>query len=407
MLHFACVQVGGSLFHDKDIEEMWRLLRIAVMFYLRPYDEDFDEEPDYEDEGSEDLGEDGAIDGAEYMVGGGVGAGDVARDRTVRRAYLAGSRHARRCLFKYAVLAEKFFGHRLCKSNLHACLCSLPVQQATRGHAFYFTEFWLEQLVQWAKHTTKFRTTGCPEKLIMGCILMKLALDRCVVRSSSFLDMSGWIDKVKGVARADTFAGTHLDHTDGVVGFLGSGEVASGDALVMCRNALTHFIADFPAALVGWSEEDMEEAQMLLYKRAQLGGGEIVHSSAYDRAISRVSCFVYIQYEEHVGHRIVDAHYVGHVRCFLKVSSKSGVGEVRFAVTDLYKADRVVGPAGVLLYAHGMCGSTPRPHQKRYPVVLSAMCGKVVRCLSGALTALLGDSKVAFVPYSHVPSAVE
>jgi hypothetical protein len=420
----------GSLFHDKDIEEMWGLLRSAVLFYLRPFDEEAsDDDHSDEDVGDEDEDEDeaedselegtglGDADGPSCSGIGGVPEG--GRRVVLPRAYVRACQIVYKRLFQYGVLAQQLFGSLLCKNNLHSCLCSLPVQQGSRGHAFYYTEFWLEQLMQWAKHATKFRTTGCPEKLIMGCILVRLALDRCAAESVLNLSMGGWVDKMRGVARADTYAGKHLDLGEGGrVGLLGSGvevDVESGGSEAEeCRRALDTYFTEF--TLGAWTEQDMDEAKMAKYKRAQLEGGEIIHSSAYDRATSRVSSYVSARYEETLTRKgstsVEEVRYVGHVRYFLKVTPTAqcmqGGGRVlRFACADMYKADVVQGPLGEILYANGMCGGRQKPLQKAYPVALSAVEGKVVRCQEGALATLSESRKVAFVPYSHVPSPLE
>jgi hypothetical protein len=329
-------------------------------------------------------------------------------------AYSRAAEIANRRLFKYAVLAQRHFGHLICKSNLHATLCPLPAQLALRGHSFYFTEFWLEQLVQWAKRMTKFRTTGCPEKLIMGCIQMKMALGRCSVESARNLTMGGLIDEQRLVPRSSDYAGTNLDTNHvGVAGLLGSGTVVvSASELAEGKSALlTYVMVFFPDS--PWSEREIDEAHFMRYTRVQLEGGEIIHSSGYGRAISRVSCYVGCRYQEEDRHGVDhEVHYVGHVRYFLKVTPPAtclqrGWPVLRLAITDLYAAECFKWQVGDIIYAHGMCGRRPKPTHRAYPVALHMVDGKLVPCLGGELKNLPGGRRVAFVPYSHVPSALE
>lgn len=360
---------------------MWGLLRSVVIFYLRPFAAEAASESDTSEDG-------------------------VSDDE--RSAYLQACRSYNAKLFQFAELAEDLFGHRLCKSNLHAALCSLPKQQAYRGHAFFYTEFWLEQLVQWAKQMTKFRTTGCPEKLIVGYILTRLALDHLRAHSASNLTMEEWVDQQQGVARADTFRGTILDPgaADGT-GMLGSGEEeVAGERYAECRVALSKYSNDFQDE--AWSDRDMAEAKLVVYKRVQLGGGEIIHSSSYGRACSRVSYYITTKFTEHVrGRGEQEVLYVGHVRYFLMATTADGTRVLRLAIADLYKTDVVRQEVGEIVYAKGMCGGLPTPAHRGYPVRLPSIGGKVVLCAKkGALSKLPASHTVPFVSYSHVPSAL-
>jgi hypothetical protein len=366
------VQDEQSIFHDKTLEEMWSLLRQVVVFYMRPF------------EGPE---------GPEEKVA----------------FQLACEKH-HGMLNEYAKLAEKWFGHLLCKSNLHNMMCPLPVQQATRGHSFYYTEFWVERMVQWAKKMTKFRTTGCPEKLIVGNILLRLALDQMTAVSPGNLTMGGWIDKHKGTPRRDTFHGDNLD--PGMAdnsGMLGPGVLPKGDLAQECVEAVHERFKKHSNESWG-AGYDIQAEGMTVYQRAQLASAEIVQSVSYDRTKTRVS--YYIHQCETVRKKIngkmvdVDRYHVGKVLYFLLAKPMSnGVvvegNDLRFAVSDLYTADLQETCLGDILLAEGMCGPAPVAHHKCFPVLLSEVRGKVVSCHKGSVRARPASTRLAFVPYTH------
>lgn len=398
------------MFHDEDLEEMWRLLRSVVMFYLRPLEdtEDGGVGPPGSDSETGSDSSDATTTSEASGVSGNSGLGGQANPQLA--SYGRMCRKYRKQLFRYASFAEQLFGPLLCKSNLHSMLCALPRQQYARGHAFYYSEFWLERAVQRAKHMTKFRTTGCPEKLIVGHLIVELALDRMSTQDVGFLTMGQWVDRARGAPRADTFWGKHLDGGDGDgTGFLGSGtEVpASGPLRRECLAVLATYFQEFSEG--AWDDRAVKEAKLLTYKRVQDVGREIIHSKSYDRASSRVSHFIRAQFAEPVGNtgRYRDVVYVGEVLYFLLATPSAHGRPLRLAVTDLYNTDVELGPAGEMLYANGMCGQSPKPSHRRYPVKLELILGKVVRCMRGGAARRAASTRVPFVPYKHVSSALE
>lgn len=463
-----CVQAHASLLHDGDIEEMWGHLRAVVVFHLRPFNLPQDvegagsggEDTDDLQEGGAGTGEDPAaapgtapcppspvsdgdttvpsasssttcssvgvgpvgsaadrsVSSGDGSIGHGEGVAGAEEADPLKRAYALECRRHQKLLFRYAMLAQHYFGHLLCKSNLHASVCALPVQQCVRGHAFYFTEFWLERLMQWAKHSTKFRTTGCPEKLIVGYLLMDMALEKMGMESSSLHTMGGWVDMVRGVARADTYRGSNLDPgtADGA-GCLGSGvllEEEGGRLRGECQASLLGYLTEFPGG--SWREEDIAGCKMVVYNRAQLAGGEVIHSASYGKATSRVSHYIAVKYRYPArgGRGIKEVQYVGVVQRFLMAIPRTAGRDDesrahRFALADLYEADVVSSPVGEIMYAKCMCGAVSTPVYKAYPVSLGLIEGKLVKCMKGDFTGKPAATKVAFVPYSHVPSPLE
>lgn len=403
---YRVLQGETSLFHHKVLEDMWGMLRRAVVFYLRPYVED--------------------------------PAGSVHDNRSL---YKSECEKHHSLLFEYAKLAELHFGNLLCKPNLHAMLCSLPGQQRSRGHAFFSTEYWLEMLVQQAKQWTKFRTTGCPEKLIVGQMLMKLTLDRILLESPNTLSMGEWLDQKCPAHRYDTFIGVGLDPgaEDGT-GMLGSGYAphVGGQQEGECVAAVVQHFRDFPVGM--WDADEVSPKGMLVYKRAQKTKLEVFHSLAYERSVTRMSHYIRVQYNEvvndtshgpgkrrktsntpNVNRR--DVVFVGVVRYFLMAQAViaeevDSTRVLRFAICDLYAAAVDSTPIGELLQVRGMCGGPcvcacvsrgcvcggRRPMHHAFPVLLDDIDGKVVRCGRGKLESLPSGTVLSFIPYSHSPS---
>jgi hypothetical protein len=351
---------------------MWTLLREAIVFYMRPFDE------------TEDVP-------AEVHLARHKAAYEAANEKMQR----------------YAELAETWFGHKLCKPNLHSLRCPLPAQLAVRGHTSFYMEFWVEMLVQWAKHMTKFRTTGCPEKLIVGTILMRLALDRLLSSSAlPLMTVSQWLDSVAGVAREDTYQGRQLDdgEEDGT-GFMGAGTRVGKLQEQECKTAMeTHFKL-FPDD--DWGMQLVNKGGMLVYTQAHNGGADVIHSQAYGRSRSRVSHNIRVRYEE--GAEGVEALYVGVVRYFLLARPCTADGHIpdkdrklRFAIMDLYDARDTHAKIGNIMVAKGVGGI---PTHKAFPVLLSSIDTKLVRCQApGGQGSTVRD--VMFIPYHHTPSGL-
>ena len=86
-----------------------------------------------------------------------------------------------------------------------------------------------------------------------------------------------------------------------------------------------------------WGCTELEECCITKFKRAQVRGGEVVLSQAYDRVKSRFSHFVTVEWPE-------QGLFVAKIKCFVKVeladdnSPVVGQGSPqRYAIADLYK----------------------------------------------------------------------
>jgi hypothetical protein len=272
----------------------------------------------------------------------------------------------------YARLVQKRFGVRMCKFNLHVLVCRLAKQEAVRGRAAHSTEYWLENLIQWAKSTVRYRTTKYPELVLAHDIMLDDAIARCTAQHECVREKLYEWEHVDGLGM------THRHPDDGAADgtqLLGRGKVLSDAECVAigADQAVRTFVADFQPP--GWTSSLVDRSEMILYTYAQAAGSELLHSTRYTRARSRVSYNVWCQFwEGELGEAVsgeeceVPTYYIGKVSYFVKVvppRPSSGDGEIeagggeigsagapaevlRLAVLDLHllqEVDAGVGPA--------------------------------------------------------------
>ena len=97
-------------------------------------------------------------------------------------------------LRSYAAAVEHHLGHAHCKFNLHLLLCRLAPQEEARGKVAYSTEYWVENLIQWAKSIVRYRTTKYPELVLVNDMLIDDALARWLVRQPDLIGfMEEWL----------------------------------------------------------------------------------------------------------------------------------------------------------------------------------------------------------------------
>lgn len=356
----------------KPLERMWKCLREGVLFFIRPYAE-----------------------------------GDGSQEQ-VWAEYKAASEAAALQLHEYACLAEEHFGHVLCTYNLHILICRLPRQQLHRGHAAYYREFWVERLMQEAKRTTKFRTVGAPELVVVSEMCWRLALDDCKAAHGGLRTFDELVPAWGGDPAL--LKGSCLDQVDGE-GLLGSGVVVEGAALEEDMGSFEQWLQTFPdkhAAL----HAELGEAPYLVvrYKQAHRGGVEIIHSVRYERARTRASYYIRVRYVETRAGVDREILYIGRIRHFVGFGRRTDYEEqveaeggrapqsvdvrVRFAVADLYEATTVSGFMGAIMRVADM--DAP-PKWSAYAVQLSSIDCKVLHCQHPR------SAEAFFVPYTHAP----
>lgn len=379
---FSCLVLGPSgimhVLHDERLRTMWGLLRNFILHHMRMGDASLDEEG------------------------------------------LKAARHAaRNSLEEYAKLAEGHFGKVLCKYNLHMLVCRLWQQQRKRGHTAFYSEFWVELLVQLVKSSTKYRSTTQPELVIVNHLLLE--------RTLAVLKREHGLRYFEEYISSGEMRGVNLD--DGILcQLLGSGKVLRPAQLADAEEVLVRHLKDFkPDGWVkvasiglevdaelpgGWARELVSEGVDFLqytyaaqHVDADLGGQELVLKSlAYLRSVKRVSYFVQVRYEE----RGAERTYVARIKHFLRCTCTSdaafadeGAPEVlRIAVCDLFAAKKVQFEYGSFLRVKDLA----RPAHVNYPVSLTL--GHVDRKLV-YMSITVGNSQEGwFVGYDNASASL-
>lgn len=267
-------QAPVSVFeHMKVLEEMWQYLRAGILFYLRRFGE-------------------GSADAAYNAAGI-----DVPPPADLWAEYTEACKKAQQDLLAYAKLAEQHFGHHLCTYTLHSLICKLPRQQLQVGHADFFKELYVERIMQAAKRTSKFRTTGAPELVIVAEMLWGQALGLYKALNPELKTFDELVPDWGGDPNLKK--GHWLDEVPAGESLLGSGErVLQEQELQDMQDLFDKYVDVF--------EVPDEQLQVLgagpylvvRYKRAHRDGVEFVHSEAYERARTRESFYVSVHYHE-------------------------------------------------------------------------------------------------------------
>jgi hypothetical protein len=331
-------------------------------------------------------------------------------------------------LLEYAVLVERHFGLQMCKYNLHLLVCRIARQEAARGRVAHSTEYWLENLIQWAKSTVRYRTTKYPELVLAGDILLDDAIARCFAKHDCVrakLDAWQHVDVV-----GSTFSNPDAGGMDGSQ-LLGKGQVLSAAEREAwgVDAAVQTYIEDYQPA--GWHVDMVSGSSVLLYKYAQ-AQGRILHSTQYTRAQSRVSYNVLCRRWE--GERELDdgpssskgdgtefevtTHYIGKINFFVKVvppcrmevdevvpvAGDVPAADLRLAVMDLHLVQRLDMGMGVLYQSVTYCSGAAALPNTALPLCydeehVGHMVSKHVMAQE--------DGVAFFLPYSNMSASGE
>jgi hypothetical protein len=298
-----------------EMAEMWALLRSGLLYYMR------------------------------------ASPGDGASTAAEATAYLK----------KYGALAQQHgLEAKLCKFNLHLLCCRMERQEAARGKVAYGTEYWVENEIQLAKSSVKYRSTTGPEKVLVHDLLLDRALSAASVREPRILTF----DELMPSYRAGNAPRVqHLDEEDPVTGslLLGRGAIPNEQDAVVATASVKELLRHWPQHSAGWEAADVIAKNMLLYTRARVRRGEVLHSTRYLRPTKKTSVNIMVQYHEDEGL----CRYMAVVRFFLK-ASKEGACDIRVAVADLHPVELVSEGtgAGEMWKVQNM----DRPKHKAYAV---------------------------------------
>lgn len=260
--------------------------------------------------------------------------------------------------------------------------------------------------MQRAKRVTKFRTTWCPELLLVNHLLLDDALVQNLCKFPEELRTEE--EQCTGQSTADAASRWH--HPDGgdeSIGdtLLGSGTIALVRERGSIRALLETLLADFQSIPSSWSQffEAASADDMLWYSRLSLRGFELVHTSHYKLAKSRVSHYCQVRFEETLGANVELVHYIAKLTRALKLTDKANGNTLRIAVCDLYRSSRIESAGSVSF------GVVPRagPDVADYPVLLEMLENKVVFCNLTRTPPNLEKYRSCmwlFVPYANVQS---
>jgi hypothetical protein len=322
-------------------------------------------------------------------------------------------------LGQYAALVEQHFGLRMCKYNLHLLVCRIARQEAARGRAAHSTEYWLENLIQWAKSTVRYRTTKYPELVLAGDILLDDAIARCAAEHEAVRErLVEW-------EHVDVLGSSYSNPDDGAADgsqLLGRGKVLGAAERVNLDvdAAVEEYIRKFEPA--GWSVDVLAGSTVTLYSSAQAEGSELLHSLRYTRARSRVSYNVLCQFwEGELGDSNSDGsepevptYYIGRINFFVKVTppdamdvdfADEGVAEpLRLAVIDMHLVQRVDSGVGIIYQSVTYCSGSTACKHPNYALSLCLDYDSYGTIVSKQVMAQ--DDKTAFfVPYSNMSAS--
>ena len=137
---------------------------------------------------------------------------------------------------------------------------------------------------------------------------------------------------------------------------------------VIVQAAAKRHIGDFPAD--GWTEAECDRASYTSYKVVDVQGVEVVLSTSYLFAKSRISYFVRVDYEG-------DGTYIARIEHYLKVVHSGNGSVLRLAIADLFKAEVMEGYSGPYLQARRPMSQVS---QRSYPMAVAHISHKVVKC---------------------------
>jgi hypothetical protein len=293
------------------------------------------------------------------------------------------------CLKRYATLVEQQFEVNMCKFNLHLLVCRLASQEAARGRVCHTTEYWVENLIQWAKSSVRYRTTKYPELVLASDILIDWAIAVQLATVPGLRDkVDGWKPQHLGY----NFSNPDVCDDGNTTQLLGSGRPLGTDRRDAAVAAVRGFIELWKPA--GWSVGMVDRADLLWYSYANVRGLELLQSTSYTRARVKVSYNVLCQYLE--GESTDVTRYIARVKYFVKVSPPADHDSdveprvLRLAISDLFKVHDVNWGAGVLYHspAYPRTADAPAvavdmsvdaqgvgPMQNKHAMALTSTCG--------------------------------
>lgn len=298
-------------------------------------------------------------------------------------------------LLEYAKLVEQHFGPKMCKFNLHVIICRLLPQELARGKAAFGNEYWIENLIQWAKSIVRGRTSKYPELVLVHDMLVDAAL-ACMRRErpNEMMTAPEWLeflDRQEAAQGADASASPSLDVPDADGSqLMGVGSKVSSSAVVQVVTQAWQARMEHGMDVAGWQPGDFENASMLAYKHALVQGSKKLHSVEYHKARTSESFYTLVTVKQNG----TAVQMMAKVLFFVKLASASRP-DARLAVCELYAIEKQEGAAGTLWHTKVF----DRPTVPSFAVTLAAdeLGEKHV-----AAYATAGSKHAWFVPYRNM-----
>ncbi len=233
----------------------------------------------------------------------------------------------------------------------YICLfcCRALDQQRARGLTAEESEFWVENCIQLCKSTIKHRCSREPERLLVNSLLVRHAL-AVVRRDHGYRDGQPYVGtfderipeyRNAPLAVSVTDDGDDVTHTQ----LLGLGQDPAPEDWPVLLPSVQQAVQDYPKL---WREHfsslALEQCCITKFKRAQVRGGEIVLSEAYERITSRFSHFVVVEWER-------EGISIAKVKYFVKVDVAEQEGPFE-------------GSGKPLRYPLLTCTSKAQPHKR-------------------------------------------
>jgi hypothetical protein len=293
------------------------------------------------------------------------------------------------------------------------------------GDTVFFSELWVERMIQLVKGQLKYRARGAPEVVITS----RLEFSRC---TTQFLQSSpGMADRVNQVLRLPLSGGAAFgqavtneeehklssratssrSYCLGKAGRAVNGDGALKDLLSKVQGvvdaadvkAIDRFSVGMVQALAQADQEAMR-GRVHMYQRAVLRGQEKITSTGYGRSSVKDSAYVLVRFP--VGDRD-DVPFVARVRGFVHIAAAAsdaatGVCDLHMAVVDFLQEMEPLHDAhmGVTVYQGKQDDWIPS--ERNFPVHLDAIDCKLVYSKGH----IQGRERMLFAPYTIYSGSV-
>ena len=235
------------------------------------------------------------------------------------------SEAAAKALLQFSRLAERYttvgldgstMPAKICSFNLHLLNCRLSEQERARGHVAFDNELWIERNIQQIKEFTKHRVSADPERLVTNIILTAQAMQRAKLTNTS--------PPLRSISEMRARPGYNASNNTDKLAQLGSCQLLGAERKKMTEaerqvdkqlvgTYISQMCAINPMGLVTDGELDdsgisvpsafgmigRDSVETIrVFARANRNNDEILNSSLYNKAKTRVDTWAGVDMEE-------------------------------------------------------------------------------------------------------------